>query len=89
MRFVAVAADDAGRVHFALQERAVNVDLIQNLAVGKIQPALDQRQAVEVVVPFTRVVFVHLAATRVTARTHFQLRLGPLAIEPDQRGWAR
>ena len=33
VRFVAIAADHSGSVHFALYERAINVDFVQNLPV--------------------------------------------------------
>jgi hypothetical protein len=41
MRVVTVAADDAGRSHFALHERSVDVDLFEDLPVGVIKTVLE------------------------------------------------
>ena len=48
VRVVAVAARHAGRVHAALQERPVLVDLVVDLAVGVIEPRVEQRRQVRV-----------------------------------------
>ena len=48
MRLVAVGAGDAGRVHPALQERAVDEHLAVDLAVSVVQRRVEQRGAVAV-----------------------------------------
>ena len=48
VRIVAVAAGDAGMEHAALQERAVFIDLVTDLTVGKIQIVVEQRHAITV-----------------------------------------
>ncbi len=45
---VAVAADDAGRVHFALKEGAPHVDLVLDLAVRVVEALLEQRGSVAI-----------------------------------------
>jgi hypothetical protein len=40
--FVAVLADHAGLVHFALQERSVDIDLFQDLTIGIVESLLQQ-----------------------------------------------
>ena len=47
---VAIAANHARRVHFALQERAIDVNLILDLAVVEVQPLVERREAVTVVI---------------------------------------
>src|SRR6186997_3314695 len=49
VRIVAVAARDALLVHAALRERAVVVHLVPLLAVGPVEPGLEQRDAETVV----------------------------------------
>ena len=46
VRVVAVRAGDAGRVHLALEERAVLVDLVLDLAVGEVEALLEERRPV-------------------------------------------
>ena len=45
MRIVAIGAADAVGVHLALEERAVFVDLVENLAVVVVQAGGEQRRA--------------------------------------------
>ena len=42
MRIVAIAAGDSGRVHFALNERAVYVDLALDAAIGEIEMLVEE-----------------------------------------------
>ena len=48
VRLVAIGAGDAGMVHPALQERAVFIDLVADLAVGEIESGVEQRNVVDV-----------------------------------------
>ena len=49
MRFMAVAAGNAGAIHLALAERTVNVYLILDLPIGVVQPFLEQCRKMRVV----------------------------------------
>ena len=66
--FVAVAADHAGLVHLALQERAVDVDLVQNLSIRVVQRRLQHGQSVGVEQLGSVVVVPQGATARVAAR---------------------
>ena len=73
---VAVAADHAGLVHLALQEGAVDIDLVQDLAIGVVQRGLGQCQAVGGQQVGAVVVLAQGAATRVAAATAVHLGAG-------------
>ncbi len=59
MGVMAICAGDASLVHFALQERAQNKDLILYLSVGMIQPGIQQAQPVLVMIVGGRVGFAN------------------------------
>ncbi len=48
MWIVAIATGDPGLVHEALHERAVNIDLVFNLAICEIQGFVEQCKSVRV-----------------------------------------
>jgi hypothetical protein len=82
---VAVRADYARRIHPALQEGAINIDLVQYLAIGKIQAGLDQRQAMGIVEALAGVILVDFAAACVTACADLNLLVGPPLIGAGER----
>ncbi len=47
---VAIAAHHARRVHLALQERAIDIDLVLDLAVVEVERLIEHREAVAVVI---------------------------------------
>ncbi|MCP5163685.1 MAG: hypothetical protein H6990_01315 [Pseudomonadales bacterium] len=65
--FVAIAADHAGKVHFALQEGAVYVVLVAYLAIVVVQRGLGQRQPMGGEQIGAVVIVPEGAAARVTA----------------------
>ena len=66
MRLMTVAATDTSVVHFALQKRAVNENLVQNLTIGKVQTLVQQRRLIVIQQLVARdKAFGNLAATTV------------------------
>ena len=63
---VAIGANHARLVHFALDKRAVNVDLVTDLPVWPVQWFLDQGQPVGVQQRLARVVFTEGAPSGMT-----------------------
>src|SRR5262245_57846464 len=77
VRIMAVAAGDAVRVHFALQERTPVVDLASLLTVGVIQRIREQCRTVVVEQWLARLVAVRDLATQpVTLRADTDLTFG-------------
>ncbi len=75
VRIVAVRARDTGGVHLALEEGAVLVDLVLDLAVGKVKALLEQRRPVGLHQGLAEdVVGLDDGAARMTARAGFDLR---------------
>src|SRR5690606_6143593 len=74
MRLVAVAAHDARPVHRALHERAVDEDLVEDLAVRMVEPFLETRrdEAIEQRLA-RRERIVELRAPGMTLRAHVDL----------------
>ena len=74
VRVVAVGAGDALRVHAALQERAVVVDLVAHLPVGVVEIRLEQRDTIGVAERRAGMPgVVELAAPRVASRAGLDL----------------
>ena len=75
VRVVAIAAGDSGGVHSALQEGAVDVDFILDLAIRVVEALVQQRGPESVQQRIARMVVVaELAAARVALGTGFKLR---------------
>src|ERR1700728_1903050 len=76
VRLMAIAAGHAGMEHPALNEGAVLVVLLFYLPVGKVVVFIKQRDAIIVADRLAmHVVFVNLAAPRVTSCAHLNLPL--------------
>src|SRR5262245_66074281 len=74
VRVVAVAAGDARRVHLALEERAVLVDLVVDLTVGEIETLIEERRTMGVEQRMSVGVALDQAtAARVAAGAGFEL----------------
>ena len=74
VRIVAVRAGHARAVHRALEERAVLVDLVADLAVGVVARALEEAHAIRLLQRLTRQeVAPDRSAARVTSTTRFHL----------------
>ena len=85
VRFVAVGADHARLVHLALHKGAVDIDLVENLAIGVIQRIQQQRRAVGVQQRAPVPVVSQGAAAGVASTTAFHLlrALQRLAAQGD------
>ena len=69
VRLVAVGAAHALCIHFALQERAIDIDLINNLTVSVVEAIAQERELIVIgkFVARRRRVRAHRAAPRMTA----------------------
>ena len=89
MRFVAVRARDAIRGHAALQERAVDVHLAQDLPVGVVRAGVQLLRQVAVEEAPRRGDVVERGASRVARRADFELgrpvAAAQEALEPGGR----
>src|SRR5665648_593698 len=73
VRVVTVRADHPLVIHFALQKRGVNIDLILNLPVGKIEVVFQKRWSVCIQKrPTEYVILVDRRSTCMTAGTSLQ-----------------
>ena len=71
---MAVAADDPGCVHLALQERSVDVHLVFDLTIVEVQNLIQGRQPIPIVV--SRVFAAEVGSTRVTGSAGLGLGTG-------------
>jgi hypothetical protein len=87
---VAVSAGDVASIHLGLQERAVDVDLVEDLAVGVVQPLAQQRRQIVVEQTLVGVVVVaELGTPAVTRRASLhELGAGEVGCPPRGRRWA-
>ena len=69
MRIVAVGAGHAFEMHFALQERTQHKHFVVDLAVGKVEPLVEQGQAVLIMVGGERVGVAINGAPRMATAT--------------------
>ncbi len=76
MRVMTIATDDAGRVHLALQERAPDVDFVEDLTVRVVQTLFEQGGAIAIEEGLGREAFGDLRAARVAGGADFDLARG-------------
>src|ERR1700722_1697738 len=76
MRLVTIAARHALVEHPALDERSIFIDLALDLSIGVVKILIEQRHPIVVSHWLTvNVVFVNLAAPRMTTRAHLDFSL--------------